>query len=296
MRFDSYHPAIIFLFFAGMLAGAVAFNQPVFVAISYLCPVAYAVVLRGRRTLWIQAALIPFVALFTGFYAYYNHFGVTAITATFIGNSITLESILYGCSLGIRVAAVLMWCVCIHAVISSDQVIYLFGRVAPKLSLLLAIALRMVPRIQSYGKKVHLAQKCIGKGMNQGSVFTRIRNFFRILSIVITWFLENLITTSDSMRSRGYALKGRSAFSIYRFDNRDRGLVILLFFCFTAILAGALLDQTAMQYNPEIILNRVTPASLFFYGAYAFVGCLPMLLQRTGEARFAKCIRKEFTP
>ena len=98
------------------------------------------------------------------------------------------------------------------------------------------------------------------------------------------------------MRSRGYALKGRSAFSIYRFDNRDRSLVILLFFCFTAILAGALLDQTAMQYNPEIILNRVTPASFFFYGAYAFVGCLPMLLQRTGEARFAKCIRKEFTP
>ena len=62
------------------------------------------------------------------------------------------------------------------------------------------------------------AQSCIGRDTKNGSVFRRVGNAVKIFSIMVTWSLENAIETADSMRSRGYGLPGRTAFSIYRFD------------------------------------------------------------------------------
>jgi len=41
MRFDSYHPAINFIFFGVVITAAIAFNQPVFLAIGYICSFLY---------------------------------------------------------------------------------------------------------------------------------------------------------------------------------------------------------------------------------------------------------------
>lgn len=288
MRFDSYHPAINFIFFTAVIAAAAAFDQPVFLFLSFLCSFLYSIALNGKRAAIFNTALLPLILLFALFYSSYNHFGVTNLAVNFIGNQITLEALVYGVVIGVKVSSVLMWFSCMHTIISSDKVIYLFGKVAPRLSLLLSIALRTVPRVKAYAKTVHTAQKCIGRGVDQGNLLRRAHNFFRIQSIVITWVLENFVSTSDSMRSRGYSLKGRTAFSIYRFDNRDRGFVITLFFCFTVLLVGIFLDQTRILYNPEIILNRMTLLSFVFYGAYAFLCLLPMVLQCIGEYRFKR--------
>ena len=55
-----------------------------------------------------------------------------------------------------------------------------------------------------------------------GSLLQRLRNGVTILSILLTWCLENALETADSMKSRGYGLPGRTAFSIYRLDDRDQ--------------------------------------------------------------------------
>ncbi len=288
MRFDSYHPAIQLLFFVGATAAAVTFDQPVFLLISYLCPFLYSIVLNGKRAAVFNLLLIPLMVLYMVIYASYNHFGITNLRSNFIGNQITLESLVYGMVIAGKAASFLMWFSCIHAVVTSDKVVYLFGRISPKLSLFLSILLRMVPRIRDYARKVHTAQQCIGRGLGQGSILRRLRNFFRIVSIVFTWTIENFIRTADSMRSRGYGLRGRTAFSIYRFDGRDRSLVLGMSACFTVVLMGMLLDQTDALYDPRIIVNRITPASAVFYTAYGCVCLLPMMLQLAGEYRFSR--------
>lgn len=289
MRFSSYHPAINLIFFIAVITAAVSFDQPIFLAISYLCPWIYSVVLNGQRAWAFNLVLIPLVVLFSLFYSAYRHFGVTVLAVNWIGNRITLESLLYGLVIGIKTAAILMWFSCVHATFTSDKVIYLFGRVAPKLSLFLSILLRMIPHIKAQVRRVHTAQQCIGRGMNQGSILRRIQNFLRIQSITITWAIENFAAMSDAMRSRGYTLKGRTAYALYRFDYRDRSFVIMLFSCLTVLFMGVMLDQTRAGYNPEIIINQVTPVSLIFYSAYLVVALLPMTLQIIGEYRFKKC-------
>lgn len=286
MRFDSYHPMINFMFFFAVIVSALTFDHPVFLLISYLCSFIYSIYLNGARNVLFNIVLIPLMIIWMFYYASYNHFGVTNLTVNFIGNQITLESLVYGLIIGVKASSVLMWFSCIHSVLSSDKIIYLFGKITPTISLFLSILLRMIPHIKEKVRKIQIAQKGIGRGINQGNILCRIRNFMRIISIVVTWLIEDTVQKSDSMRSRGFGLKGRSTFSIYRFDNRDRSFVITLFYCFTILFMGVLLDQTSILYNPEIIMNRVTPLSFCFYTIYGFLCLLPMILQIIGERKF----------
>ena len=288
MKFDSYHPTINLIYFASVIACTICFKQPVFLCISYVCSFVYSVKLGGIKALIFNLVLIPLIGGYALWFSYYNHFGITPLRQNFIGNSITLEALVYGGVQGVVIASVLMWFSCIHKVFSTDKVIYLFGRISPKLSLFLAIILRTVTRVKARAKKINTAQKSIGRGSNQGNLFRRGLNALRQLSILLTWSIENFVEVSDSMRCRGYGLKGRTAFSIYRFDNRDRSFVVCLFWCLSLILAAVLLDQVNIQYNPSIILNRITVVSFAFYFAYAFFCLLPMGLQIAGEVRFKR--------
>ena len=187
-----------------------------------------------------------------------------------------------------------MWFSCVYCIVSSDKVIYLFGRIVPKLSLFLSIIFRLVPYVKRYAKKVHTAQKCIGCGMHHENLFRRIRSFLSIQSAVIAITVESIIAASASMNCRGYSLGGRTTFSIYRFDNRDRSFVVTLFLCFTVLFMGIFLNQTQMQYNPELTLNKITPMSYVFYLAYGFLCLLPLLLQLRGELKFRRLQKSLF--
>lgn len=292
MRFDSYHPTINLIYFVAVIFFTVVFNHPVFVMIAYISAFAYSIKLNGKKQAVFNAVLIPLVFAYTAWYAYYNHFGITNLYSNFIDNKITLESLLYGLQLSITIATILMILSCIFAIFSTDKIIYLFGRVSPKLSLFISIFLRTVPRVKLQAKKINTSQKGIGRGLHQRKFPLFIIDFFRLVSITITWTLENFVESAASMKSRGYSLKGRTAFSIYRFDNRDRSFVVSVFLCMTIVAMGYALNQTNIYYDPEIIMNKITPLSGVFYVAYAVLFMLPMILQIVGEHRF-KRLRRE---
>lgn len=287
MNFEQYHPAINLLYFTVVLICTVCFSQPVFQILSWLCAFAYSTKRNGVRSLILNLCLIPLVILFALYYSAYHHFGVTVLRQNFIGNSMTLESLTYGLRLGMMVASIIMWGSCLLSVFTTDKIVYLFGRVSPKASLFLSIFLRMAPRMKGQARRIRAARKSIGYGVNQGNILAQLRNRIKIFSMLLTWLLESFTSISDSMRSRGYGLKGRTAFSIYRFDNRDRSFVVGLFACMTLVLMAHLLNQTTMVFDPKLILNPITPASIVFYVGYGTLCLLPMALELIGAWMFA---------
>ncbi len=286
MKFDSYHPMINLIYFASAVILTVWFNHPVFAALSFVCAFAYSVKLKGRKALRFNICLLIPMALYTWWYGYYNHFGVTVIGRNFTGNSMTLEALACGLCRATEAGAVIMFFSCMLAVFSSDKLVYLFGKVSPKLSLFLSVILRAVPRIKQCARRINTAQSGIGRGCGQGGVFGTIKNSLRIASILITWTLENFVESSQSMKCRGYSLKGRTAFSVYRFDNRDRAFVVAIFFLLTLVLMAWALNQTNIYYSPVIIITPITAGSYVFYAAYALLLLLPMILQIAGERKF----------
>ena len=286
MRFDSYHPFINLIYFTSVMVSTVLFRHPWYVAVSFACAFVYSVKLCGRKAFILNCVLTLLTVPYAAWYSFYNHFGITPLRQNFIGNSITLEAVVYGTVLGIIIITVMMWFECLHAVMSTDKWIYLLGRISPKMSLFLSILLRTVPRIKARFRKTDTAQTSIGRGSSQGGTIRRTANLFRELSIVLTWSLENFIEVSDSMKSRGYTLKGRSCFSLYRFDNRDRLFILSLFGCLSVLFMAFILDQTSIQYDPQIIFNRMTALSYVFYLVHAVFCLMPMVVQIVGEARF----------
>ncbi|MBE6050746.1 MAG: energy-coupling factor transporter transmembrane protein EcfT [Clostridium sp.] len=286
MRFDSYHPMINLIYFISIIIFTIKFNHPIFILIAYLSSFVYSVKLKGIKTLIFNLCLIPLVLLYAAWYSYYNHFGITSLSVNIIGNNITLESIMFGLARGMIIATIIMIFTCIFEIFSSDKLVYILGRISPKGSLYLSILFRAIPRIKEVTRRINIAQSGIGRGLNQGNILRRFINRIRICSIVVTWIIDNFIESVRSMKSRGYSLKGRTAFSIYRFDNRDRSFIITIFMCLTIILMATAFNQTSIYYNPRIVINRITPASYIFYLTYAFFFLLPMVLQIKGELKF----------
>lgn len=290
MRFDSYHPALNLLFFVAVIVAALWWNHPVFVGIAYVCSFAYSIKLNGKRSLIVNLILIPCMVAFACWYATINHFGITNLGKTIIGNNITLESIVYGGVLAVMVGSAIMWLTCVFAIFTTDKVEYLLGRVSPRLALFFSLAVRAVPVLRTRARAINVSRSGIGKGHGQGSVWHRIVNWVGRVSILITWIIERFVSTAESMRSRGSLLAGRTAYSIYRFDGRDRTFFLVLIACVAVLAAGVLLGQTSILYSPEIIFNRITPLSCAFYVAYALFCLLPFGLQVRGERRMAHCI------
>lgn len=288
MGFEKCHPAVNFIFFSAVIAGTILFDHPIFLLISVACAILYSIKRIGRKAVLFHAILIPLVTAFAFYYSSYNHFGVTVLRQNMIGNNMTLESLLYGFVLGVTVAGVLIWFSCVHSIFTTDKVVYLFGKVSPRLSLFLAIILRIVPRIKKEAKKINIAQQGIGRGINQGNVFQRMRNSIRILSMLITWTIDSLTIASESMGSRGSSLRGRTEFSIYRFDNRDRAFVMGLFACFTLTCMAMILKQTDSLYDPRILIPPITGISYLFYAGYAVLCLMPLGLELWTEYCFRK--------
>lgn len=277
--FSRYHPLVNFLFFALVLAYSMVLMHPVCLLISLISAVCYAIQLNGRKAvLFSLKVTLPVLLLVAIVNPAFNHAGITILAYLPTGNPLTLESILYGFAAGAMLCAVLMWFVCYNAVMTSDKFVYLFGRVIPALSLVLSMTLRFVPRFKAQLDTVRQAQFCIGRDASTGSIWQRARKAITIFSIMVTWALENAIETADSMKGRGYGLKGRTAFSIYQAEERDRYALLWLGFCGMYLFCGCLAGGLKWWYLPMLQGAMTQPFTISFYLVYLALCLTPVIL------------------
>lgn len=278
--FSRCHPAVNFLYFTLVLVFSMFFMHPVSLAVSLVSACVYAVLLGGRKALRFQLRwMLPLMLLAAVLNPAFSHQGATVLAYFPTGNPLTLESILYGLAAAVMLGSVLMWFYCYNAVMTSDKFIYLFGRVIPALSLVLSMALRFVPRFKAQFGAVAEAQRSIGRDVSAGPLHRRLRTALKIFSIVVTWALENAITTADSMRSRGYGERGRTAFSIYRFDARDRAALLWQIFCGAYVAAGALAHGMYFTYSPTLHGVSWQPITVSFQFVYLLLCLTPVLME-----------------
>ena len=154
------------------------------------------------------------------------------------------------------------------------------------LSLVLSMTLRFIPKFKAQLQVVTQAQRCVGRDVSQGSIPQRVRTGITILSILITWSLENAIETADSMKSRGYGLSGRTAFSIYRFDDRDKMALIFLGFCGLYLLCGSMVSAFGFRYFPSIRYAALDMTTIPFYTVYFGLCITPVVLNFTEERKW----------
>ena len=285
--FSGYHPIINFLYYALVLLLSMCLMHPVYLAISLTGALAYDVYLKGKKAVrFAVMGLLPMAVIAALVNPAFNHEGQTMLTYLPSGNPLTLESILYGVAAAVMLASVVLWFSSYNDVMTSDKFVYLFGRMIPALSLVLSMALRYIPKVKSQMEVVSDAQACIGRDTKTGSVLRRVGNAVKIFSIMVTWSLENAIETADSMRSRGYGLPGRTAFSIYRFDDRDKTALAWLIFCGAYLISGWIAGGTYFRYYPTVKTAAWTPLTVSFMFVYLALVLTPVILDRKEDRQW----------
>lgn len=310
MENDSFslcHPLLNFFYFGVVLLFTMFNQHPVFLGISYAGAVFYAALLNGWKKTLKQGLLLtlPGLLIVALLNPMFNHYGVTMLYyIESSGNWITLEALVYGLVLGAVMFVVIQWFSCYNKVMTTDKFIYLFGRIIPALSLVLSMALRFVPRFLNQLKVIRNGQKAMGRDVSEGTLLNRVKYGLQILSILVTWSLENAIETSDSMRSRGYGLHGRTAFSIYHFTKRDCWIGALMAGLFAVFTTGCVRGAAYAVYDPRIVLagftvqGNVAPVNVGSWLAVATYLCfgifcfIPVLLE-VYERRQLKQSRKQ---
>ncbi len=270
-KFEEFHPGVQFLFFFAAVVITMCLIHPAFVVCSAVLAAAYLLLLRGRRAWRLLAVLLAVFAVISLINPLVNPNGQIVLFTWLGGRPFCLESLFYGMALGGMSVTVLMWFACYNTVMTSDKFLFLFGRFAPSLSLMLTMVLRLVPDFTKKAGQIAGARKCIGKA-GEGSRKESAEDGAAVLSSLTSWALEGGIIRADSMRSRGYGTGRRTSFSIYRWKGADRLLLPGMLALLLAALACLFIGAAATSYVPRMeiapLSNGKTLLGLLAYGCF----------------------------
>ena len=285
LGFSNYHPAALLLFFITAAVLTMFTQNPLLLLLSFLGAASLYGMFKGARAL-LRSLLfyIPFVLLLALINPLFNRQG-TILLFRFGALPVTLESLFYGFSVGLMLAAVMLWFAGCSALITADCFLYLLGRPFPRLALILSSAMRFVPLFSRQAEKIHDAQKAMGM-YAAGRLSDRVRQGARGFTALLTWAMESAIDTADSMEARGYGLPGASRYENRSFRRRD-GFLILSTLLSLSLGAISLIRKTgAVSFFPALCWPAWSGPVAGLYILYLLFFFLPCILEGRERIRW----------
>lgn len=283
--FETYHPIVLFSFFAATIGLSMFFMHPVYLAITIFFAISLNLALHRQLFFKDWKIYVPLFFIMAIINPLISHNG-QLVLLYINGNPLTLEAITYGIAISTMIVSIMLWFSCYNTLMTSDKFIYLFGKVSPVISLTLSISLRLVPRFRRQLKQIVLAQKVIGMDYTAGSLWHRIKCIIRILSILITWALENAIDTADSMKARGYGVTKRTAFSIFIFERRDGYVLAIIILLFSCNIVASFIGTTTFYFYPTFGKVKWDTTSILFYMSYCILLAIPLAIEIRGALKW----------
>ena len=282
--FKDHNPIAIFIYYALVIVPVMFCTNTLLVCISLFFAVALRVAMDG----WVAVKKVLPFAVFPVISTIVNplfvHKGVTVL---FIlnNNPITLEAVRYGFTIGLVIFSTIVWFSSFNNIMTTDKLMYIFGSVSPKIALILSMALRYIPLYGQQIKKIRQAQQVTGL-YKEDNAIDRIRGGLRIMSVMVSWALENGIITADSMTARGYGVGRRSRFSIFSWRRADKILLAAALLLGGAVIVFMAVGHLAYEWYPQIITPGASAPAIIAYAAYAALGAVPVYLQIKEENRW----------
>ncbi len=278
---ENYHPIVIITYFISVFVFSSIFMHPLTLIIGLVSGLCYSLMLKGVKSLKFNFIYIfPLILIAVFINPLINHTGVTVLIYFPNGSPLTLESVIYGAASAVMLWVIMCFFSCFNTVMTSEKLMYLLGILAPGLSLVLSMVLRFVPRFRIQLRTITNAQKCIGADISSGSLKQRFKNAVKILSVMITWSLENAADTADSMKSRGYGLSNRTAYSNFRMTSRD--IIVLLYIGLLVLYISccAMLKKAFyFSYYPSIGIDGIYVDNLGAFVSYGLLFACPVFIE-----------------
>ncbi len=265
--FSSFHPIVLFCYYAAVFIITISRMNPILIACSLFGGVLFFTMLNPVKRVAKEIGFYVLVFLLVAVAnMLFVHNGET-ILFFMNDNPITYEAAMYGTALASVLVAAVFWSKCYCEVVSTDKFIYLFGKAIPKLSLFLSMLLRFIPLFKQRLHKVNQAQKALGF-YTSDSMVDRVAGGVQVAANTFLWTIEQTFGKPDSMKARGYGLKGRTNFAIFTFSKRD----FLLLSCIAVLCLAFAVSLPAFYfyYYPRMAVLEMSSHEFLQY-IYVFV-------------------------
>ncbi len=279
-EFNNYHPSVSLCYFTAVTIFTMLVMNPIFLSISFAASFVYSLMLGGEKFLKsFFTYILPLMLITAIVNPAFSHAGTTILCYLPSGNPLTLESIFYGIEAAFMLASVMCCFSCFNKIMTSDKLMYILGKITPSLSLIISMALRFVPRFKEQYREICASQKCLGRDISEGSIVKRAKTAISVMSVMIGQSMENAIDTADSMKSRGYGLPRRTAFSNYSLSTRDKITLTSVLTLTAYVLFGVLKGAVRFTFYPSIGMEKLTAYRISLLTAYAVLCTLPIIIE-----------------
>ena len=282
--FSEREPTVIFIYFMAVSGVAMFCAAPSMLLLSLLGAIALfsLTARRGRAKAHLTMLLLLLIAGLIN--PLFSHKGDTVLF--FINDTpITLESILYGFTASLMLVTVLYWFRSFSVIMTEDRLLHVFGRLSPRLALVLSMALRYVPLFGARMRETEQSQKGLGL-YGDGNPIDTVRSAARVFSITTTWALEKGIITASSMDARGYGLNTRSFYKRYRFRLKDGILLSLILLALAGTVTGIAFGGADFDFYPQFTAPKLGAATLIAHISYGILAFLPAILETEERIRW----------
>jgi len=258
LKLTVIHPAIYVIYYLLLVILAFLFNDPYYL-ISFLICISVLIAMQGISHEFknVIQFFIPMSILIIILNPLASKVGTTQI---YIMGSyfITLEALVYGILMSLSLLIILLVFASYNRSVSYQEMLYLFSKRFPHISMIIVMALRFIPLLSyrlSEVNKIFKFNQEHAQQQNGESRIERIKKTAQMLAVVVSWSLEESMLTAKSMKARGYGIKERTSYLSYEFRKIDYLLILFIIITTVISLAGLAHGYGRIEIYPTLNFN-----------------------------------------
>ena len=311
MELTSIHPGVYLLYYFIMVLFAFIFSDPYFV-VTFLILILVLIALQGisHELKNIMKLFIPLSILIMILNPLLNRTGAHKIYL-WSGFFITYEAIAYGILMSLALLIVILVFSSYNRSVSYQEMLYIFSKKLPIISMIIVMALRFIPLINSRAIEVQKLNNLKSNGIELDSddeeridvdafnsnintdynsklvdklksnkriaaIIKEAKTLGKIMGITVSWSLEESMFTAKSMNARGYNATERTSYLSYKFSNADFAFIALIIITVGIIIAGLLKGVGMINIYPSIDFRfSNSPFNIYYLAFIVFL--LPLI-------------------
>lgn len=263
MELTDIHPGIYICYYLILVLFAFIFNNPFF-SITFLVLMIVLIYLQelGSEVKNILKLYIPMGLLIVILNPLFNKTGAHKLYL-FSNFFITYEALIYGILMSISLLIVLLVFTSYNKSVSYQDMLHIFSKKLPIISMIIIMALRFVPLLNNRAREIAKINKL---SLQNESFVNKARTMGKIMGITIAWSLEESMFTAKSMKSRGYGSFKRTSYLSYEFSKMDYFLSVLICCCVAILAYGLLNGFGVIAIYPSIEFSFTqTPLNIYYF-------------------------------
>ena len=314
MELTSIHPAVYLLYYFIMVLFAFIFSDPYFV-VTFLVLTLILIALQGVSSELknIMKLFIPLSILIMILNPLLNRTGAHKIYL-WQNFFITYEAIAYGILMSLALLIVILVFSSYNRSVSYQEMLYIFSKKLPIISMIIVMALRFIPLINSRAIEVQKLNNLKNNGVEFdngdcddsnkmdldefnsnintdynskfinrlksnkriAAIIKEAKTLGKIMGITVSWSLEESMFTAKSMKARGYNAAERTSYLSYKFGNADYAFLAIIIATVAIIIVGLLKGVGMINIYPSIDFSFSNlPFNIYYLAFIVFL--LPLI-------------------